>query len=102
MPKACPVTYDVAETDWLCTERLQVIHSIPGQAADGTKAEAAAAAADMQVDGMQETVCNSAASSTVGHTAPVLCVAAHPRKPLLASAANDPDCTIKIWSAMSS
>jgi hypothetical protein len=34
-----------------------------------------------------------------GHCAAVLCVAAHPSKPMLASAGHEPDCSVKIWSA---
>lgn len=34
-----------------------------------------------------------------GHCAPVLCVAAHPSAPMLASAAHEPDCSVKLWSA---
>jgi hypothetical protein len=34
-----------------------------------------------------------------GHCAAVLCVAAHPSRPVLASAGHDPDCTVKIWAA---
>lgn len=34
-----------------------------------------------------------------GHSGAVLCVAAHPTRPLLASAGRDPDNTVKLWSA---
>lgn len=34
-----------------------------------------------------------------GHAGTVLCVAAHPTLPLMASAGHEPDCTVKLWSA---
>uniref|UniRef100_A0A383VEF5 WDR5-like beta-propeller domain-containing protein n=1 Tax=Tetradesmus obliquus TaxID=3088 RepID=A0A383VEF5_TETOB len=37
-----------------------------------------------------------------GHCAAVLCIAAHPSRPVVASAGHDPDCTVKIWAAEAS
>lgn len=76
----------------------QVVHCIPGLVqASEVKVEAA-----NEPDGAAEPPPAAESSGTVGHSAPVLCVTAHPSRPLLASGANDPDCTIKIWSAESS
>eukprot|EP00878_Enallax_costatus_P010363 GHUV01010816.1.p1 GENE.GHUV01010816.1~~GHUV01010816.1.p1 ORF type:complete len:366 (+),score=86.52 GHUV01010816.1:252-1349(+) len=83
----------------------QIVHRIEGTFQEEVPAEDPTA---MDVDADTAAVAavvavkhaDTSDEAATGHRAPVLCVSAHPSKPFLASAANDPDCTVKIWSAV--